>query len=222
MEGVGTFSKKFSFIGGLEGSAITNGAEFIVPQTDGIPLWYPAYIGNRVNLYIYDRIVSVNRLLPGATIGMVIAWTFSSAVVEEPNRNCELREVDWNGDPPPHTWGLPLHFAWGETKVEFADAEPRSDGDGLMGGLQLGELDYYVYRLPRRRTPLSGGAALPDTYRVLPVVARGDFMRVWFWSDPTNWTGHDDVDINLRDRIAVFAMSGADVSGSQVIGGGHG
>ena len=222
MDGVGTFSKKFTYLGGLEGSAITNGAEFIVPQTDGIDQYFLAYTGNRVNIYVYDRIVSANRLLPDATIGIAVAWTFGSALPDEHGTTCKFREIDWNGEPPPHIWGLPLYYTWGESKIEFADAEPSSDGDGAMGGLQLGELDYYVYRLPRRRTPLSGGASGLNSYRVIPVVARGDFMRVWFWSDPTTWTGHDDVSVPLRDRIAVFAMAGSDVAGSQVIGGGHG
>jgi len=224
MDGVGTFSKKMTYLGNLVGTSIIYGAEFGVAQAVGNPHRFLAYTGNRVNIYVRDAIglYTTSRDEPGVSIGIAVGWGFTGHIAGEPNQNAVLREVDWDGDDIQASLYNPLTPFFQDSKIEYAGSAPGS-------GLQLGETDYNVYTFPISNSHFtnagaaSAGLQQGNIFRVIPVVARGDFMRVWFWSDPDTWTGHNVAFPPLRsDRIDIWAMSGSDVAGSQRIGGGHG
>jgi hypothetical protein len=219
MDGVGTFSKKFSFVGRLVGADLINGAEFKVPATAlGRDRAYLAYLGNRVNLYINDGISSVSRAAAGRGLGIAVGWLFTSYDEENPNNTYSIREVDWRGDV--QVGVNPLRYAFNENKVEFGcDETLNSGGDTDHSSMQYGTMDVSVYKFPKSIRGLTGaifGMGDLNTRRVIPVVARADFMRVFFWSDPTTFVP------GVADDVEIWAISGSDVSGSQVIGGGHG
>ena len=224
MDGVGSFSNKLTYLGNLVGTGIIYGAEFEVAQSVGDPHRFLAYTGNRVNIYIRDAIglYTTSRDEAGASIGIAVGWSFTGHVKDEPNQDCFLREVDWDGDDIQAQLYNPLTPSFQETKVEYAASAPGS-------GFQLGETDYNVYTLPVSNShftnagAVSAGLQQGNIFRVIPVVARGDFMRVWFWCDPDTWTGHNVAFPPLRsDRIDVWALAGGDAGGSQRIGGGQG
>jgi hypothetical protein len=237
MDGVGTFSKKVEFIGMLRGTEIHNGARFI--RYAGDDKRYVAYLGNRVNLYIIDRIgdLTGSRVTPGLSIGINVMWSFSALIDQDSDfatQQCFFREVNWGprGQPTYATDIVDPNIGFIESKVEYA--APTTPGVGF----QIGETDPNVYTFPIDADnpamypyvagPTSGpppeDAMLTNSPRryVVPLVARGDFMTVYFWCDPRTWTGLDVGIPSFWDRVEVYAVSGSDVAGSQRIGGGHG
>lgn len=218
MQGVGQFSKKIQYVGGLWGADIHNGAPIRIldPVThrENAPL---TYLGNRVNLYVYDGISTASRTgTAGLSIGFAVFWRFGFAVAGvEPGGvgAFEIREVDWNGETDATAQIIdPVKQLWMEQKIEYAASAAGS-------GFQLGEVDVNVYSLPIDLTSfvLTGYTTL-QRYRVIPMTARGDAMSVFFWSNPANWVGS----AANNDSIQLWIDSGSDVAGSQRIGGGHG
>lgn len=220
MEGVGTFSKQFTFIGRLTGAALINGAEFRVPPvSDGRYMDYLAYLGNRVNLYINDGITTTSREANNASLGIAVGWEFVSYEASNPNTACVLREIDWRGDV--QVGGIsPFRHPFNENKIEFGCDELQNyNGEAENSSVQYGSMDVSVYKFPKKNRGLIGSALNMgdlNSRRVIPIVARADFMRVFFWSNPITFIP------GVADTVEIWAMSGSDVAGSQVIGGGHG
>jgi hypothetical protein len=215
MDGVGTFSNKMQYVGGLWGTDIHSAAPIkVADSVAGGQNSVFTYLGNRVNLYIYDNISSASRLsMAGLSIGLVITWSFDLKApgVVPPSKGCIVREVDWNGETALSAMIMkPEKQEWIEQKVEYAASAPGS-------GCQLGEMDVNLYTLPINITGFGTGLFISlQRYRVLPITARGDSMKAYFWCNPNTWVG------GVNDSIQLWVESGSDVAGSQRIGGGHG
>jgi hypothetical protein len=108
-------------------------------------------------------------------------------------------------------------MTWGEVKVEFASCmTDNSDGLADISGMQFGETSIAAYKFPKQVYWLAGDMYIVARHHVIPVTARADYMRVWFWCDPRGWVP------GANDYVNVLAITGADVGGSQAIGGGQG
>lgn len=233
MEGVGTFSKKMVYIGSLIGADIHNNAQFITRDANNNNFTrFLAYTGNRVNLYIMDQIANATRLnTAGLKFGIYVIWGFQARV---PDLTAiplvgfpivKLREADWNGaDPVADTVANPVnplrdsaseteYFV--ESKIEFGASTQNfggvSNGDNAPTSFQLGDLAQNVYTFPL------GSFLITGRNYCVPMVARADFMTVFFWCDPAGWVG-----VLPTDQVHIWALAGSDAGGAQRIGGGHG
>lgn len=189
MSGAGSFERKIHYVGGLVGPQISNGAGFA--RGDGLS--FLAYTGNRVNLYILDMISNASRSTPGLSIGINVWWMFQGRVPGFENPLLppyQYRELD----QPSTLLETPMNKGWMEPKIIFSELPPAGSDQ------QYADLEACNYQLPVHNLQPS---------RVIPLVARADFMFVYFWSNPTSFVG------TASDKIYLWAMAGADVPGSQ-------
>ena len=213
MSGSGTFSKYIDYVGGLTGALISGGSEFTTPEinTGGKGNKRLVYCGNRVNLYVLDAMTDATKnaaRAAGISLGIEVGWSFNEDF--QGVNDARIREINWHGATPVAPSPLTEDWVWQEAKIEYAGSDPGS-------GLQLGELSYDVYMFPAQITTFTG--VIPGRMkftRVIPIVARADYMRVFFWASDAAWTGAG------VDAVRIWALSGSDVAGSQRIGGGHG
>jgi hypothetical protein len=225
MDGVGTFSRKMTYIGSLIGANIGNAHYFSTVDTH-TQLYnrYVAYTGNRVNIYVMDQISTASRspiLTPGLKLGISVHWCFQAKINDGGNQNCFFRQEDWNGSNPIASTVLnpvsPMRVTsseteyFGENKIEFGGYIPVSLGnEGLSPRpFATAELSPVAYTFPWS-TEFSGESGSRNY--CIPVVARADFMIVSFWCEPITWHGS-----LATDQIHIWALSGTDVAGSQKI-----
>lgn len=230
MDGVGTFSKKLTYIGSLIANDIGNGHFFqTLDPASQIAYRYLAYTGNRVNIYVMDQISAASRsplLTPGLKFGICVHWGFQArypqfSTMANGYMNLKIREADWNGAAPVADTALnpvnPLRLSssatelFGENKIEFGGYVP--GGVGLQGleprPFCVAEMNPTAYAFPYNADFASESGA--RNY-VIPVVARADFMVISFWCDPITWHGS-----LATDQVHIWAMSGTDVAGSEKI-----
>lgn len=222
VEGVGNFQKSLTYVGSLAGNDLTNGRRFLCPGSLITSYDYLAYTGNRINLYIMDQISTASRspvTTPGLKFGISVHWLFQGYHKEASQQlggftQVTLRSLDWNGtDPIADTVPNPIdpikRAVFGEDKIEFG-AYIR--GDPTSNALEprpfsAAEISPTAYAFPWNAE--FSGVSGARNY-CIPVVARADFMRVFFWCDPTNWQAPLDT-----DQVHIWALSGGDVSGSE-------
>lgn len=224
MDGVGTFSKKMTYIGSLIQGDLVNNAQFETVKNN-IYTRYLAYTGNRVNIYVMDQIANASRLsVPGLKLGIYVRWGFKARVpglTLIPPAGIPivcLRETDWNGvDPVAEAFPNyvnPLRSSSSETeafiesKIDFGAyaynlGGTAGTGDNSPTSYQVGDLAQNVYSFPL-------GNFVGGRNYCIPVVARADFMFVNFWCEPAGWVG-----LLPTDQVHIWAMSGSDVAGSE-------
>ena len=216
MDGVGKFSKTLVCLGTLAGADLVNNARFLY-QPDSGNFHYEAmvYTGNRVNLYINNNIRSTEQVSPNS-FGIQVAWTFTSYSYEDRNNPSlspwTIRDLDLGSlAAVPGTGSDPLTNFMEDSKIEYA-----VDGSANMTR-QFGELGHNIYMFPPFVSTMPGSL---ERWHIIPLTARADFIRIYFWCDPADWVGGGAG--FLTDRVTIYALSGSDVAGSQRIGGGQG
>lgn len=235
MDGIGTFSKNITYLGELEHTDLFNGQEFRILESDDYANTFEAGLGNVVNIYVSDQIYDTSRL-DGTTFGIQVMWGFrgyaSGVHVNASGRVQRRGVVPWVSESDESN-RIVANLWWMDSKIEFASARLIADG------FQAGELGVNVYTFPLSTTMLNpthtdATMELEVEYgnrnHVVPVVARGDFMKVFFWCSDDDWVGNEVIiprppplpPIVRTDAVRVWAISGSDVAGSQRIGGGHG
>lgn len=202
MIGTGVFEKQIHELGTLRALSLNNGMEFVRADNR----IHPVFCGNRVNLYINDFMSVASRTTPGLKFGISVGWSFQADTPTA--QNLKYRTLDKDTVYPITTLDF-LELPWQETKIEFSPITIGAD-------LQVGKLDYDVYQLPPINTYFAGPGVSPpapvmNIRRVIPLVARGDFIRVFFWCDPPTFVG------TPADLIEIYFLAGSDVAGSQRI-----
>jgi len=211
MDGIGQFSKTLVCLGSLSGATLANNMQFKWrPDVGNFRFEVMVYTGNRVNLYVHNMIRSAQQVSPNS-FGIRVGWSFST--FSYPNRSLPnpiwcIRNLDMGSlGTPPDDSPLADSEVMEDSKIEYA-----IDGSGNID-TQFGELGHNVYLFPKYIAAMPGSM---ERWHIIPVTARADFIRVYFYSDPANWVATDN------DRVTIYALSGSDVAGSQRIGGGHG
>ena len=228
----GQYKSEIFQVGELRGpTELFQGSRFkhpaLVPGGPEGALDFNPGAGNRVNLLIGDFISDETRESAGLLeFGIYVTWSFFGLVAGEGVKETGLGSAisgsttyrilsnERDSDIVPGD----IRSRWfQDIKVDYEDS---SRSVSNPEDLQLGELRYNYYTFPIDNSffgfipPFpqpADGATDCNGYRILPLVARGDFMRVFF---------HFQRDLTFPgfiegDNVILYAMRGQDAPGSQ-------
>lgn len=205
----GEYKTEIFRIGFLSDDDLINGQKFTNPGNLDVPYEFTPGAGNRVNLLVLDGISNATRTNANLiSIGVAVAWSFFGDAIDTENYTARILD---NGFDPPVGQLDPRDIWWQEAKIDFIQS-PAESNDSF----QAGETRINYFQFPETTDFFEDDTTGPDTgiedgnrAHVIPLIARGDFMRVFFYAK-TNilFPG-----FTASDRVDVWAMPGQDAPG---------
>ena len=208
----GSFDSQFRLIGGLSNAPLfanlRHGREFNngqYNQETGI-VKLSVGTGNRCNLYVDTNIILESGIQPYAGLddyGILCIWTFNGAAAPDAPNSQEAgivrQENEFEGLPQPT--GLSVGQMSFIEPVETIVASP------FGSDTQHRQEDFGIYRLPivRSFSVAGGSQQWSKPTIVIPTVARADYLRVFFWTNPQAFV-FPGVDLYMK----IWALVGAD------------
>ena len=196
-DNLGNYSGSLFLVGQITGDQMNLQENYPLSRSDQ-KVFAPG-VGNRVNLYVRNGIASASTA-PATLLdyGIAVAWTFFGHL-KTPGPN-EQEVFTRNVDSPGNlVYDYdPRVFAYQEQAISFQDSS--SVGEDLK---RL-RLDAEFYRMRKVTDGLTPNGSL-----VIPLIARADFMYLFFRKESApGFPGFDPT-----DNFTVWAMRGADAGG---------
>jgi len=205
----GEYKTEIFRIGTLLGDSLVNGQNFENPGDLDNPYEFTPGVGNRVNLMVLDGITEASRENANLlSVGVAVAWSFFGKTIDTANYTARILD---NGFDPPLSAVDPRKLWWQEAKIDFIQS-PAETNDSF----QAGETRINYFQFPEDTdffeddtTGPSTGIVTGNRAHVIPLIARGDFMRVFFYAK-TNLLFPG---FTIADRVDVWALPGHDAPG---------
>jgi len=193
----GSFSRNVHYLGGLSGTSLVDSRLFFAADKR---VNYKYGVGNRINLYVQNEIAYIANDPP--QYGLYLEWYMWSGErqVPEMTPNNDANEFWYAGGGTGNN-----------TSQRFTEMFLEDDDALLNPYVKTSKALYRVIILPNKKEDFSEGFLswpVIRSHMVIPITAMADYLRIHFYSNPTNYV------YGVDDSIRVWACPGHDAEGA--------